>query len=32
MYSAYLYNLNPFDQPSVEIYKKRITSILKKDK
>lgn len=32
MYSAYLYNLNPFDQPGVEIYKKRITSILKKDK
>jgi glucose-6-phosphate isomerase len=32
MYSAYLHNLNPFDQPGVEIYKNRITNILKKGK
>ena len=32
MYSAYLYDLNPFNQPGVEIYKKRIINILKKDK
>lgn len=29
MISAYLLELNPFDQPGVEIYKKRISNILK---
>lgn len=30
MTSAYLLGVNPFDQPGVEIYKKRISNILKK--
>lgn len=32
MASAYLLRLNPFDQPGVEVYKKRITNILKGNK
>lgn len=30
MASAYLHKLNPFDQPGVEIYKKRISNVLKR--
>lgn len=30
MTSAYLLNVNPFNQPGVEVYKKRISKILKK--
>lgn len=32
MASAYLLKLNPFDQPGVEVYKKRISGILKDNK
>ncbi|CBZ40107.1 Glucose-6-phosphate isomerase (GPI) [Mycoplasma suis KI3806] len=31
MFSAYLFGQNPFDQPGVEAYKKRMISLLKRD-